>query len=99
MIYPGTALYEQAKAMGLKEDYWLSPNVAPFYTIENDMSTLRKWSIQVQLAWYKQRGLMYAAKDISGIIRDHGMSYTTDYLKDGLSKIKLTSFLDLKNKK
>jgi len=99
MIYPGTALYEQAKAMGLKEDYWLSPNVAPFYTLENDMSTLRKWSIQVQLAWYKQRGLAYAAKDIIGIVRDHGISYTTDYLKDGLSKIKLTNFLDLKNKK
>lgn len=100
MIYPGTALYEYAKTNGgFSEEYWLSPNVAPFYTMENDISTLRKWSIQVQLAWYKQNGLKYTTKDIASIIREHGTSYTLDYLKDGLSRVKLTNFLDLKNKK
>jgi len=91
MIYPGTGLYELAKAKGMMtDDFWLTQNMVPFFTAENDLATLRKWSLQVQLAWYRQRGLVYSVKDIAGIFMDHGVPFALDYLKDGLSRVRLT---------
>lgn len=94
MVYPGTKLYELMKSKGKIDDsYWLSGNPAPFYTAENDLATLRKWSLQVQIEWYKQRGIVYSIKDIYTLLSDHGAGFASDYIRDGLSRVKLTKFL------
>lgn len=94
MVLPSTGLYEIMKEKKiLTDDYWLSSNPSPFFTAENDLPTLRKYSLQVQLAWYKQRGLSYTVKDIYTLLSDHGIKFAADYISDGLSRIKITDFL------
>lgn len=94
MVYPGTKLYELMKLKGgITDEYWLSGTPAPFYTAENDLATLRKWSLQVQLAWYRQHGIVYTIKDIYTLLSDHGMGFAMDYIMDGLSRVKLSKFL------
>ncbi|MDQ7779670.1 MAG: radical SAM protein [Planctomycetota bacterium] len=47
-VYPGTALYEHAKSVGfISDDYWLTDEPAPFYTVERNLSTLRRWQDRV----------------------------------------------------
>lgn len=97
MVYPGAKLYELMKSKGsLTDNYWLSGNPAPFYTAENDLAILRKWSLQVQLTWYRQQGLIKSMKDVKILIEDHGISFATSYILDGMSKVKLLNFLDVK---
>jgi len=94
MVFPSTELYEIMKAKNaITDDYWLSSEPAPFYTAEHDLSTLRKFSLQVQLAWYKQHGIINSVKDIHVLLSDHGIPFAFDYIKDGLSRLKITDFL------
>lgn len=51
MVFPGTKLYELASKQGLVDDsYWLSDKPAPYYTVENDIKQMFKWSDQIMSA-------------------------------------------------
>lgn len=94
MVLPSTGLYDIMKEKNIMvDDYWLSPIPSPFFTAEHDIATLRKYSLQVQIAWYKQKGIKYTAKDIYTLLSDHGITFAADYIKDGLSRVKITDFL------
>ena len=41
MVYPGTEVYELMKQAGkITDDFWLTDEVAPFYTVDHDVETL-----------------------------------------------------------
>ncbi len=95
MVYPATDLYQLAKEKGMIDDnYWLSYNTAPFYIAEHDLSTLRKYSLQIQFEGYKQQGIIKSSKDIYELVKNHGFSFAFNYIKDGLSKIHITKFME-----
>lgn len=92
MVYPNTPLYRKMKEDRLmSDDFWLLSNPTPFHTTENDLSVLRKYSLQVQIAWYKQIGIIRSVKEISELLKEHGFAFAFDYIKDGLSRVKLKS--------
>lgn len=42
-VYPGTEVYEIMKSKNrLSDDYWLSDGDVPYFTVENDINTLKK---------------------------------------------------------
>jgi len=93
MVYPGTKMYELMKGRGkISDDYWLTGQTAPFNTTEHDLATLRKWSLQVQVAWYRQIGIMKSSKEIYDLLKEHGARFAADYIIDGLSRVRLTKF-------
>lgn len=48
MVFPGTDLYEKARAEGfIDDDYWLTSLPAPYYTYENDLRRLVRWHRKV----------------------------------------------------
>ncbi len=90
LVYPNTPLYRKMKEDGaISDDFWLSNRPTPFYTAENDLSVLRKYSIQVQLAWYRQIGLVRSAKEVYDLLKEHGWVFAFSYIKDGLSRVKI----------
>jgi len=94
MTYPGTKMYELMKESGkISDNYWLSPNPAPFNTTEHDIETLRKYSLKMQIEWYKQIGLYKSTKEICDLLKEHGTKFAIDYIKDGLSRVQITRFL------
>jgi anaerobic magnesium-protoporphyrin IX monomethyl ester cyclase len=94
MVYPNTKMYELMKEAGkISDDYWLSPNPAPFNTTEHDIETLRKYSLKMQIEWYKQIGLYRSYKEIYDLLKEHGTKFALDYIKDGLSRVRITRFL------
>ncbi len=51
MVFPGTQLYDLALKEGLlNDDYWLSDRPAPYYTVENDIKTMFRWSDHIMSA-------------------------------------------------
>ncbi len=51
MVFPGTKLYDLATEHKLLDDsYWLSDRPAPYYTVENDLKQMFKWSDQIMSA-------------------------------------------------
>ncbi len=94
MVYPNTKMYELMKESGkISDDYWLTPNPAPFNTTEHDIETLRKYSLKMQIAWYKQIGIIKSTKEIYDLLKEHGAKFAIDYIKDGLSRVQITRFL------
>ena len=94
MTYPNTKMYELMKESGkISDNYWLTSNPAPFNTTEHDIETLRKYSLKMQIAWYKQIGLYNSIKEISALLKEHGFKFAFDYIKDGLSRVQITRFL------
>lgn len=99
MVYPNTPLYQEMKNNGsISDNFWLLSNPAPFYIFENDIATLRKYSLQVQIAWYKQQGIIRSVKEVYGLIKEHGFMFAISYVLDGLSKISILKFMDVKKK-
>ncbi|MFW9990251.1 MAG: B12-binding domain-containing radical SAM protein, partial [Candidatus Odinarchaeota archaeon] len=48
MVFPGTQLYELAKAQQFIDDnYWLTKKPPPYYTYENSLRTLKKWAYEI----------------------------------------------------
>ncbi|MFA4870860.1 MAG: radical SAM protein [Pedobacter sp.] len=98
MLYPDTPLYRRLKLYNqINDDIWLSPSPTPFYTIENDLSTLRKYSLQVQMQWFRQIGISRTIKELSSIMKEHGWQFGIDYILSGLSRIKIKKFRLSKN--
>lgn len=94
MVYPNTKIYELMKEAGkISDDYWLSPNPAPFNTTEHDIETLRKFSLKMQIEWYKQIGLYRSYQEVYALLKEHGAKFAIDYIKDGLSRVQITRFL------
>lgn len=97
MIYPGTEMYRIMKEKGkISDDYWLTNNPAPFNLAEHDLATLRKFSLQVQSAWFKQKGIIYSTKEVYNLLKEHGYNFVISYIKDGLSRTEITQFLKQK---
>ena len=49
-IYPGTRLYEIAKSKNfITDDYWLTENPPPFYTVEHSAIKLKLWAFLIIL--------------------------------------------------
>ncbi len=93
MVYPNTSLYQEMKdKCAISDDFWFLSNPTPFYTGENDIATLRKYSLQVQTAWYIQQGVVKSIKEIYGLLKEHGFKFATSYILDGLSKISIVTF-------
>jgi anaerobic magnesium-protoporphyrin IX monomethyl ester cyclase len=94
MVYPNTEMYKIMKDAGkITDNYWLTNNPAPFNTTEHDLETLRKYSLKVQIEWYKHIGIIKSSQEIYQLLREHGAKFAFDYIKDGLSRVKLTRFL------
>ncbi len=94
MVYPGTEMYRIMKEAGkISDDYWLTNNPAPFNTTEHDLETLRKYSLKMQIEWYKHIGIIKSSKEIYDLLKEHGAKFAFDYIKDGLSRVEITRFL------
>lgn len=62
-IYPGTQLYELAKKAGfISDDYWLSEDPPPFFTVENSAEKLQFWAFLVGLESKRLKGNIAAAR-------------------------------------
>lgn len=62
-IYPGTEVYEICKDRGaLTDDFWLSDNPCPIFTLENSEEQLIKWSNQIALETMLAQGKAYFIK-------------------------------------
>jgi len=70
-VFPGTPLYERAKSEGfIDDDYWLTENKVPFYTVEWDYETLRSRASEIVLHHHKLKGWPFFIKYVlSGAVR------------------------------
>ena len=51
MVFPGSALYERAKASGfLNDDFWLTERPPPYFTLENSVDRLHSWKRELDFA-------------------------------------------------
>ena len=61
-IYPGTQLYEIAKKRGfITDDYWLTEDPPPFYTVEHSAERLQWWAFLIGLSSKRLQGNITAA--------------------------------------
>ena len=76
-VYPGTEVYEIAKTKGYIDDnYWLTDNTTPFYTVDNSIETLNdfKETILNHIALdriFTPAGFTAQKNMISYILKDH----------------------------
>lgn len=64
-IYPGTQLAEIAKKSGfLTDDYWLTENPPPFYTVEHSAEKLQLWAFLIVLSSKRVQGNLKAVRHI-----------------------------------
>lgn len=58
-LYPGTPLYNIAKSKGfVTDDYWLTENSPPFYTIEHSAEKLQWWAFLITFHSKKAQGTL-----------------------------------------
>ena len=56
MVYPATDLYEYCRQRGfINDEYWLSDQAAPIFTVENSVQQLKKWENKINYAYYIQK--------------------------------------------
>lgn len=68
-IYPGTQLSEIAKESGfLTDDYWLTENPPPFYTVEHSAERLQWWAFQITLSSKRFQGNINALRHITWFV-------------------------------
>lgn len=66
-VYPGTPLYEHAKSLGfISDEYWLSDKPAPFYTVERNLATLKRW--QDRILAESDRGFRKLARKVQLLV-------------------------------
>ena len=56
MVYPATDLYQACKKVGfITDSYWLTEKAAPVYTVERNITQLKKWERKLIFAYYLQK--------------------------------------------
>lgn len=64
-VYPGTQLAEIAKKNGfMTDDYWLTENPPPFYTVEHSAEKLQWWAFQIVLSSKRFQGNIKALRHV-----------------------------------
>lgn len=60
-LYPGTPIYEDAKKKGfINDDFWLTDQQAPFYTIEHSKKKLLYWALKISFFHKLYRGELWS---------------------------------------
>lgn len=65
VVYPESGLYELAKSNNLlNDDYWLTDNPTPAYTVEWPENKLNLWRLKILFHFLKGKGLRYTVRKI-----------------------------------
>lgn len=80
-VFPGTEVYEIAKAKGgISDDYWLTDKPVPYYTLEHSEKWLIQMSNRIVIKTMLFKGKIFFLKKLIGKVRFDPLHYLKRFL-------------------